>query len=140
MDNTMKYKGYYTKVNYSSADSCLFGRLEGIEDIVLFDAQSISEFKIAFEESVDAYLESCEEFGKEPQKTYSGNFNVRIPSELHRDIAEKSMLKGVSLNSVIEEALRACLRKDTEQGVSAWDTSSILPFKNVRNRDFLSVV
>ncbi len=126
MDNIMKYKGYYTKVNYSSVDNCLFGRLEGIEDIVLFDAQSISEFKEAFEGSVDAYLESCEEFGKSPQKTYSGNFNVRIPSGLHREIAEKAMLEDESVNSMIEAAIRFFLQADVPQDIvpNSWDVPS----------------
>ena len=40
-----------------------------------------------FHASVDDYLEWCKEDGVEPEKPYSGKFNVRISPLLHGKIA-----------------------------------------------------
>ena len=40
-----------------------------------------------FHASVDDYLEWCKEYGVEPEKPYSGKFNVRISPLLHDKIA-----------------------------------------------------
>lgn len=45
------------------------------------------EIKTAFEEAVDDYVETCKEVNKKPEKSFKGSFNVRIPSELHKDAA-----------------------------------------------------
>jgi predicted HicB family RNase H-like nuclease len=66
MCGNMHFKGYTTKVEYSPADTCLIGRITGIKDIVVFQGDSVPEFKAAFEEAVDDYLEYCAKKGKEP--------------------------------------------------------------------------
>ena len=47
----------------------------------------------------------CREEGIEPDKPYSGRFNVRLAPELHRAIVEVSALSGKSLNSWVAEKL-----------------------------------
>ena len=47
----------------------------------------------------------CAEIGKEPQKEYSGMFNVRIPPELHRRLSLAAQSEGVSLNKMVEQAI-----------------------------------
>jgi hypothetical protein len=58
---------------------------------------------------VDDYLEACAELGKKAQKPYTGQFNVRVPPELHRKAAEKAIRDGVKLNTVIVTAMNAYL-------------------------------
>ncbi len=41
------------------------------------------------------------------EKTYSGNFQVRIPPELHRHLAIKAAEQGVSLNRYVSNKLAA---------------------------------
>jgi predicted HicB family RNase H-like nuclease len=67
-DNTMTYKGYTAGIEYSGADDFLVGHILGIRDIVSFHGDSVLEIRLAFEESVDFYLESCAEAGREPNK------------------------------------------------------------------------
>lgn len=64
------YKGYSGTVEYSEADGCLWGRIDGINDIISYEGQSVSKIRKAFEEAVDSYLEDCAERGKEAHKPY----------------------------------------------------------------------
>jgi predicted HicB family RNase H-like nuclease len=58
--NTMSYKGYTAKIEYSNEDGCFVGHIADINDIVGFHADSVAELHTAFEESVDDYIETCE--------------------------------------------------------------------------------
>ena len=52
-------------------------------------------------------LQFCAEIGKEPQKEYSGLFNVRISPELHREVSVYAQAEGVTLHKAVEQAIRA---------------------------------
>ena len=54
--NTMNYKGYVARIEYSEEDGCFIGHIAGINDIVGFHASSVAELRTAFEEAVDDYL------------------------------------------------------------------------------------
>jgi predicted HicB family RNase H-like nuclease len=47
----------------------------------------------------------CKEDGVVPQKVYSGKFNVRVPSNLHAEIAEVAIAEGKSLNQWISDTM-----------------------------------
>jgi len=104
-NNTLSYKDYYGSVEYSAADECFFGKIIGINDLVSFEGGSVSELKKAFAEAVDDYIAMCAEIGKEPQKSYKGSFNVRIPPELHKEAAITATRIGISLNAFVEKAI-----------------------------------
>ena len=103
--NNFVYKGYHTKIEFSYADQVLFGKIEGINDLVTFESESAAEIENEFHNAVDDYLEFCKEIGKDPDKEYSGTFNVRVPKELHRAVAIKADLNGKTLNASVVEAL-----------------------------------
>jgi predicted HicB family RNase H-like nuclease len=48
----------------------------------------VNELKTSFEDSIDDYLEFCEERGEEPDKPFSGKFVLRIDPVLHRRLYE----------------------------------------------------
>ncbi|MCQ2189088.1 MAG: type II toxin-antitoxin system HicB family antitoxin [Paludibacteraceae bacterium] len=85
--NTMNYKGYIGHVEFSEEDNVFFGKIEGIDGLVNFEGDNVSELKKAFHEAVDDYLAFCEEHGIEPQKTYSGSLNVRLTPSIHSQVA-----------------------------------------------------
>ena len=60
----MTYKEYTAQIVYSEEDSCFIGDLVGIRDIVSFHGGSLEEIRTAFEESVDDYLLTCQEFNR----------------------------------------------------------------------------
>jgi len=105
MNDTMTYKGYLGQVHYSAEDEVFYGKIDAINDLILFEGKSVRELKKAFQEAVDDYLETCLRMGKEPNKPFKGSFNVRVPSELHRNAAAKAARLGLSLNQFVQKAL-----------------------------------
>jgi predicted HicB family RNase H-like nuclease len=101
----LKYKGYAGIVEYD-ADARLFtGEVIGIRSVVTFQGRTPEELEASFAGSIDLYLEMCLEDGVQPEKPYSGRFNVRISPELHREIVLKAAVEGKSLNEWVVEAL-----------------------------------
>ena len=48
MSNVIQYKGYFTNVEYSQEDQILFGKIEGIRDLVTFECENAGEVEQAF--------------------------------------------------------------------------------------------
>lgn len=103
--NTMNYKGYAARIEYSEEDDCLVGHIAGINDVVGFHANSVPELHTAFEDSVDDYLQTCKKVGKSPQKPYSGKIMLRVPPEIHARVAMIAEARGKSLNSWVTDLL-----------------------------------
>lgn len=101
----MQYKGYTGTVEYSEEDNCLFGRLAGIDDIISYEGESITEIRQAFHDAVDDYLEHCKQEGKQPCKPYSGKFVLRIEPALHARLAMQAKATGKSLNQYAADIL-----------------------------------
>jgi len=105
MNSTIEYKGYHAKPEYSAEDGLFIGEVIGIKDSISFHGSSVSEIELAFKEAVDDYLELCKEIGKTPEKEYSGQFIMRVPANIHRDLAIAASSQGMSLNKLV---LLAC--------------------------------
>lgn len=96
--NTMTYKGYAARIEYSDEDECFIGHIAGIQDIVGFHGDTVAALREAFQEAVDNYLETCEKLNRPPQKPYSGNLMLRIPPEIHAAVATAAEVTGKSIN------------------------------------------
>jgi len=105
MSNSLSYKGYAARIEFSSEDDCLIGHIAGIRDVVGFHGDSVADLKMAFEEAVDDYLETCVQVDKSPQKPYSGKLMLRVPPEIHAAVATAAELSGKSINQWASEAL-----------------------------------
>lgn len=112
MNDILEYKGYYANIHFSAEDDVFYGKLIGINDLIMFEGASVKELKEAFKEAVDDYVETCKEVGKAPDKTYKGVFNVRIPSETHRQAALIASLKNVTLNEFVKYAIDTTIAKE----------------------------
>lgn len=110
--NILEYKGYYTKICFNSKDMLLYGKIEGINDLVNFESNNALEIEKEFQKAVDDYLIFCEELGVSPDKSYSGTFNIRLTSELHKKIAMEALRKDKSLNQIVSDAVTAYFIKD----------------------------
>ncbi|HEY5363970.1 MAG TPA: type II toxin-antitoxin system HicB family antitoxin [Aestuariivirga sp.] len=106
MTETLKHKGYHGSIEFSVEDDCLHGRLQGINDIITYEGNSVKEVKAAFKDSVDDYVAFCKETNKEPNKPYSGKVMFRIDPKVHAKAALAAQLKGISLNQWAEEVLK----------------------------------
>ena len=139
MKNVLEYKGYLTRIEYSVEDRVLYGKIEGIKDLVNFESDSIEKIEYEFHCAVDDYLEMCEELGENPDKAYSGTFNVRINPSLHRKIARKAFMQGETLNRTVEKAIEAYTDDTTSRRVEEiWNAVSSYSEKvsNVSNANF----
>ena len=103
--NTMTYKGYAAKIEYSDDDDCFVGHIAGIKDVIGFHADSVKELRRAFEEAVDDYLVSCEKIGRAPQRPYSGKLMLRVPPEIHARAAMMAEAHGMSINQWAADVL-----------------------------------
>jgi predicted HicB family RNase H-like nuclease len=101
----MTYKGYSATLEIDEEAGELFGRVQGTRHIITFQGETIAEARRSFEETIDAYLDSCRESGEEPDRPFSGKFVVRIAPELHRELARIAGGRGASLNEVVGEGL-----------------------------------
>ncbi|WP_216595737.1 type II toxin-antitoxin system HicB family antitoxin [Myxosarcina sp. GI1] len=54
---------------------------------------------------MEEYLEDCKREEKEPDRAFSGQFNLRNSPELHRKISIEAKKQNFSLNSFVEQAL-----------------------------------
>lgn len=97
--STMIYKNYAARIEYSDEDKCFIGHIAGINDIVGFHGESVTELEAAFHEAVDDYQDACKKAGKAPQKPYSGHVMLRIPPEIHARAAMMAEAHRKSLNA-----------------------------------------
>ncbi len=107
---TLKYKGYVGSVEFSEADGVLFGEILGIDGLVNYEGVTMKELTDSFHEAVEDYLAFCEDHNIEPQKSYSGAFNVRISPDTHRDIANLAAEAGISINAFVKRALSEAVK------------------------------
>ena len=102
----LNYKGYYTNIVFDKDSMVLYGKIEGIRDLVDFQSDSAKKIEEEFHHAVDDYLEFCKEVGKTPEKEYKGTFNVRITPKLHQDLAKLAFVEHKTLNACVEEAVK----------------------------------
>ena len=100
------YTGYHGVFEYDPKADIFHGEVINLSDVVTFQGRSIDELKEALKDSVEDYLEFCTAKGKQPEKPYSGRFNVRLEPELHQQIALEAASSGKSLNGRVADALK----------------------------------
>ena len=102
----MKYKGYTGQVTFDAQARLFHGEIIGIKDVITFQGRNVDELEQAFKDSIDDYLDWCEERGEKPEKSFSGNLRLRLGKDLHAKLAQQALAQGESLNSLILEKLR----------------------------------
>ena len=73
MGNKLHYKGYTAEIYYSTEDNLIFGKLEGIKDLVNFHSDNTGDIIQHFHDAVNDYLDLCAEIDKEPEKPNETN-------------------------------------------------------------------
>lgn len=111
----LKYKGYVGHVIYDGEAKVFHGELLGMRAVVTFQGTSVEEIESAFHDSVDDYLEWCEERGQTPEKPFSGRFNLRIDPQLHAQLTLAAQAHGISLNNYIQTALNVYLAEKEQR-------------------------
>ena len=104
--NYLHYKNYTGSVNFSEEDAVFHGKVIGIKALISFEGDSVNAITSDFHKAVDEYLKFCAAKGKGPEKPFKGSFNVRISTYLQRKLAFTAFARGVSLNTLVEDAIR----------------------------------
>jgi len=101
----MEYKGFIGIVEFDSDAKIFHGDVVNTKDVITFQGTSVKEIEKAFKDSIDDYLNWCTEEGMEPEKPYSGKFNLRLSPELHKELAITAKKMKTSINSLVEKAI-----------------------------------
>ena len=131
MNNILKYKGYTTKVQYDNSEQILYGKIEGISDLITFETENIKDVEKEFHDAVDDYLEMCKEVGKNPDKEYGGVFNVRISPDLHKKLALVAITQNTTINSLVEQSIKSFLKDINKAEMRSSEAINYRPNDNV---------
>jgi predicted HicB family RNase H-like nuclease len=114
----MEYKSYVGQVNFDDEADIFHGEVVNTRDVITFQGRSVEEIRKAFCESIDEYIEWCNERGKIPDKPFSGKLVVRIPPALHRSIFLSAKQEGKSINRWIEDHLAGYISMPSENSLT----------------------
>ena len=104
--NIMTLDGYSAKIEYDAELDMFRGEILGLAGGADFYGKNPKELRAEFKKSLQVFLEVCREKGIEPRRNYSGKFNLRIPPELHEQLAIAAQAEGKSINALAQEALQ----------------------------------
>ena len=100
------YKGYVGYVEFDDENDIFHGEVINTRDVITFQGNTTTQLKKAFRDSIDDYLNFCKERNEEPDKPFSGKFNLRIDPALHREISIDAKRHHISLNQWVTEAIK----------------------------------
>lgn len=106
---TLTYKDYEGTAEYDADREVFRGKVLFVNDLVTYEATDSKTLKEEFIAAIEDYIQTCKALGREPQKPYSGQFNVRVPPELHRRAASRAARECATLNDIVNRALDAFL-------------------------------
>lgn len=102
----LTHKGYSAHVEFDDEAGLFHGEVLDTRDVITFQGTTVQELIQAFHDSVDDYLEYCQERGEEPDKPFSGRLMLRVSPDLHRRVSVQAHREGKSLNQWIVDRLK----------------------------------
>ena len=109
MNNTITYKSFIGSIQFSAADKTFFGKIEGINDLVTFEGETVNKLIGSFHEAVDDYLQLCKMKKKDPHKSFKGSFNVRVNPQIHARAYHTAKALKLSLNQFVQQSIEKSL-------------------------------
>ena len=105
MMNVMEIQGYKAIIKYDPVIDMFRGEFVALNGGADFYAANIKELHKEGEISLKVFFEMCSEESINPHKEYSGKFNLRVPPELHAEVAAKAAAEGKSLNQCVADMI-----------------------------------
>jgi predicted HicB family RNase H-like nuclease len=105
MINVMKVDGYKAVIKYDPEINLFRGEFIGLNGGADFYAATVDGLRKEGKKSLKVFLEMCAEDRVNPQREFTGRFNLRISSDLHQRIATLADASGKSINTWMGEAL-----------------------------------
>ena len=103
--DVLTYKDFIGSVHFSAEDDVFFGKVEGVNDLITFEGNSVKELKNAFRYVIDEHIRDCENENVPIEKSYKGSFNLRLTPDLHRRAVMMAKSQGSTLNAFVKESI-----------------------------------
>jgi predicted HicB family RNase H-like nuclease len=105
----LEHKGYTGRVVVDDEADLFHGEVVGIRDMVTFHARSTAKLRQAFRDSVDDYLEFCQERGEAPNAPPKVHVVLPLPDTLadhiHTQAAAAHMTDEAWITRILEDHL-----------------------------------
>jgi len=101
----MTYKGYTGEAQWDEDASFFHGDVLYLRDVVTFQGRTTGEINQAFRDSVDDYLQWCEELGQAPEKPFSGDLRLGMAPEQQQHLARIAAKEGKTLDEWAKDVL-----------------------------------
>ena len=88
--------------------------MEGINDLVNFEADDVRDLENNFRMAVIDYIDTCKSLNKIPEKSYKGVFNVRVSSDTHKSVSRLAVQYGMNLNELVKKSLNYTLKNEEQ--------------------------
>ena len=103
--NIMEVNGYKAKIEFDPELDQFRGEILGLNGSADFYGKNPTALRREFRNSLKVFLEVCNEKGINPSREFSGKFNLRIPPQLHGEIAARATAEDKSINQWVSEVL-----------------------------------
>ena len=97
----IEYQGYTGVFEFDPEMALFAGHVVDLRDEIYFEGESVDELTDSMRRAVDHYLSVCEMRGDQPERPFSGRFNVRVEPATHRRISAAAAAAGLSMNEWI---------------------------------------
>lgn len=94
----IEYRGYTGVFEFDPELALFAGHVVDLQDEIYFEGASVDELMDSMRRAVNQYLSVCEERGDQPDRPFSGRFNVRVEPATHRRIVAAAAAAGLSMN------------------------------------------
>jgi predicted HicB family RNase H-like nuclease len=101
----LTYKNYVGHVVFDDEAEIFHGEVINTRDVITFQGKTVEEIKRSFIDSIEDYLSFCVSRNEEPDKPFSGKFNLRIDPETHKEAYIAAKKSGESLNAWVTGAI-----------------------------------
>lgn len=105
MINIMKIEGHTAVISFDPELNQFRGEFTGLNGGADFYADSVETLRKEGATSLKTFLEVCKERGIEPYRSFTGEFLVQVPANLHQRVAEAANAAGISLNQWVQQVL-----------------------------------
>lgn len=105
------YKNYIATVDFDDKAEIFYGEVINIRDVITFQGKTAKELKKSFIDSVEDYLSFCAKRNEDPDKPFSGKFNLRLDPLLHKKIYITAKQEKISLNQLVTKAISHYLQE-----------------------------
>lgn len=101
----MTYQGYTGEAQWDEDAALFHGNVLYLRDVITFEGDTPEETEVAFRDSVDDYLQWCEELGQAPEKPFSGQLRLEMAPEEQQHLAQIAAKEGKTLDEWAKDVL-----------------------------------